>query len=138
MAQATGSIHARPLIPSGASVSNPMLIPRNCSTATFFSPRVITLPVFVNLDSQGPMWKIQSAPVYTDPVIDDEWYDTFAFNPGLGGPSVFTQLIFAFSANQALVLPTTALGAGFIRISTCQTNQTADVTWTVLFSGFYN
>ena len=137
MGIAIGSIHARPVILSGESTSTVMLVPRNCSTATFFTPRKLSLPLYKIAGVERAAWALQSAPVYTDATVE-EWYDIYAFDPGRGDDNEPVPLLFPFSANQALVVPVVTLGAGFIRISTLGMPQTEDVTWTVFFSGFYN
>lgn len=125
-------IQARPTMAAGASVSDAILVPRNCNTVTFFTPNALAGPAGV---LGTPQWKIESAvPVNNDADVV-QWMNTCAFDVA---NNEVVPLAFPFTANQALVLPAWYFGSGVIRISTFDVVQPTAVNWTVFFGSFNN
>lgn len=125
----------QPVILNGTAASNAMVVPKNYQTVTIYTPTALALPTSPVSNYPGSVWKFQGAQTYGGTVLD-VWFDLYTFDASVGGLNTPTQLVFPFTASQALVLPAWYLGGPeFVRISTFDTPQTADVTWTVVFSG---
>lgn len=130
------SVVVQPVILNTTAVSNAFVIPKNYQSVTFYTPLALALPTSPVSNYPGSVWKLQATTVYTGTNLD-AWSDIYAFDASVGGLNTPTQLVFPFTASQALVLPAWYLGEGYCRISTFDTPQTADTTFTVVFSGFY-
>lgn len=127
-------------IASGEAVSNGVMIPRNHSTVTIFTPASLAVLSKVQ-PYEIPTWKLQLSPGDTGDSSTDVWYDAYTFDSTVvnaDGTRPAIQLAFPYEAQQALSFPASYLGTGVVRISTYQTTQTAAVAWTIMFGAFHN
>ncbi len=126
-------------IPSGYSESNGVLIPRNHTTVTIFTPDVLVVPAGprTKYPETEPAWKLQISNVDTGDPSTDVWFDAYTFHPSKDF-NIPVQLLFPYTARQALTFPASYLGVGAVRVSTFNATQTAASVWSILFGSFNN